>query len=401
MAIYSMNIRNISRGKGSSACASLSYMTAERVLDERTGVMYYGFGRCERVAKVDTILPDGAPEEYKKPSVLINALEKKETAINSRTAKRIIVALPKELDLDTNAKIVEDYIKNNLTKEGYAAIYAIHEDGEGNPHAHILIPNRAIDKKGEWTTKRKMEYALDDKGERIPLIDKATGQQKVDKQNRKQWKRVNVEVNPLDKKEFLQQLRKSWADECNKYLAPELHIDHRSNVDRGIEEEPTIHEGYSARKIESQGGVSERCQVNREIKERRMALQLIKEQLAKIIEQIGQLTKGVIDGIQGLLHRSRVARDTSGVGRNDDTVGNNAIGTGAVGDGETERLIREATVTRSIAEEHRADAEDGATNRRIELGKSELERENLQLEQSRDIRRSVKAERSSSDRTIR
>ena len=31
-------------------------------------------------------------------------------------------------------------------------------------------------------------YVLDENGERVPLIDKKTGQQKVDNRNRKQWK---------------------------------------------------------------------------------------------------------------------------------------------------------------------------------------------------------------------
>ena len=52
-----------------------------------------------------------------------------------------------------------------------------------------------------------MEYALDENGQRVPIIDKETGQQKVDSRNRKQWKRISAEVNPLDKKETLQGLR--------------------------------------------------------------------------------------------------------------------------------------------------------------------------------------------------
>lgn len=50
--------------------------------------------------------------------------------------------------------------------------------------------------------KEKMEYALDEQGARIPIIDPSTGKQKVDKRNRKQWKRINAEQNVLDKKKF-------------------------------------------------------------------------------------------------------------------------------------------------------------------------------------------------------
>lgn len=64
-----------------------------------------------------------------------------------------------------------------------------------------------------------MEYALDDKGERIPLIDKSTGKQKVDSRNRKQWKRISVESNLMDSRETLKDIRISWAEVCNKRLS--------------------------------------------------------------------------------------------------------------------------------------------------------------------------------------
>ena len=111
-----------------------------------------------------------------------------------------------------------------------------------------------------------MEYALDENGQRVPIIDKETGQQKVDSRNRKQWKRISAEVNPLDKKETLQGLREQWAVECNKYLPKAQQIDHRSYAEQGIDKAPTIHEGYSARAMEQRGEPSDRCQTNREIR---------------------------------------------------------------------------------------------------------------------------------------
>ena len=194
MAIYSCNISNVSRAKGSSACATLSYITAEKVKDERLGKSF-SYGREERVVATETLLPDGAPERYKDSKILFNEIEKYEKADNARTAKKIMVALPREFDLEKQQQVIERFIKNELNEKGYAATYAIHHDAEdNNPHAHILVANRQIDRDGEWSAKRKMEYALDEKGERIPVIDKATGEQKVDKRNRKQWKRISVEI---------------------------------------------------------------------------------------------------------------------------------------------------------------------------------------------------------------
>ena len=215
MAIYSCNISNVSRAKGSSSCATFSYISGEKVRDERLGKTFR-YGREERVILTETLLPEGAPVEFQNPAVLFNAIENYETAENARTAKKIMVALPKEFDLTMQKKVVDEFIEKQITSRGYACSYAIHHDKENmNPHAHILIANRQIDKKtGEWTAKRKMEYALDEQGARIPIIDPSTGKQKVDKRNRKQWKRINAEQNVLDKKEVLQNMRASWAEVC-------------------------------------------------------------------------------------------------------------------------------------------------------------------------------------------
>lgn len=289
MSIYSCNISNVSRAAGSSSCATLSYISGEKVREDRTGELYQ-YGREERVEYVGTILPENAPVEYRDPSKLFNAIETYEKADNARTAKKIMVALPREFDQETQHKVLEDYIRTNITELGYACTYAIHTDQENhNPHAHILIANRQINEKGEWSTKSRKEYALDEKGERIPLIDPKTGEQKLGKRNERIWKRVSVQVNPLDKKETLQQLRESWAVECNKYLAPDQQIDHRSLAAQGREEEPTIHEGYAARKMEERGEVSERCELNREIRKRNKLLQQIKEALESGWKQLNRL----------------------------------------------------------------------------------------------------------------
>lgn len=286
MAIFHMSISNVSRAKGSSSCASLAYIAASKVYEERTH-QTYSYGRKERVMKVATLLPDGAPTAYADATQLFNAIEKHEQASNARTAKKIVVALPRELSLDESDEILTDFIRDNLCANGYCATYAIHRDKDGNnPHAHILVANRQINKKGEWSSKRKMEYALDEKGERIPLIDKKTGKQKVDKRNRKQWKRISAEQNPLDKKQFLEQLREAWAVECNKHLSQEDRIDHRSNAARGIDDIPTIHEGYAARAMEARGDVSERMEINRQIRLKNDLIHQLIETLKEIRDKV-------------------------------------------------------------------------------------------------------------------
>ena len=290
MAIYHCSISNVSRAKGSTSCATLAYISGEKIHDSRTGKTY-SYSRRERVLVVETILPASAPLEYTNAETLWNAIENYETADNARTAKKIQVALPRELELSEQKTVIEEYIRQNLAQEGYCATYAIHDGGtRGNPHAHILVSNRTIDRKGSWGVKRKMAYALDERGNRIPLLNE-DGTQRTDGNGRRQWKRVTVKQNKLDSKDFLLRLRKAWADVVNRYLSPSEQIDHRSNVARGIVDTPTIHEGYSARAIEEKGGIAERCEINREIKRENADRRQAQMEIAKRQANIERLQK--------------------------------------------------------------------------------------------------------------
>lgn len=261
MAIYSLSISNVSRAAGSSTLATLSYITAQRARDERLGQTFYGFGRRERVEATGTLLPEGAPTAWRDPVKLFNAVEAHEKAANARCGKKMIVALPREWSLETSETVVREYIEEQLCRRGYAATYAIHTDAEGNnPHAHVLIANRVIKPNGQWGVKQKKAYVLDESGERVPLIDKATGEQKTDKRGRKQWKRRTIESHPLDEKDVLKDLRKTWADTANRYLDQSNQIDHRSLKAQGIDRLPTIHLGYASAEMIARGELSERAQ---------------------------------------------------------------------------------------------------------------------------------------------
>ena len=63
--------------------------------------------------------------------------------------------------------------------------------------------------------------------------------------------------------------RAAWADVANRYLERTGHeerIDHRSHADRGLLQQPTVHEGVVARAMEKKGIISDRCELNRQIK---------------------------------------------------------------------------------------------------------------------------------------
>ena len=296
MAIYHLSVSNVSRASGSKATATLSYISGRRVHDERRGETY-DYGRKERVLRVGTLLPEGAPAEYADPAVLFNAVELHETGRTARPAKKIVVALPREFTPRQRVQALEEYIRENLNADGYAATYAIHDDGRGNnPHAHILVANRQIDPAtGGWARlKQRMEYVLDERGERVPLIDPETGRQKTDKRGRRQWKRTSVSLNPLDRKAKLKALRESWANTCNARLDETARIDHRSLEDQGSDLEPTIHEGYASREMEKRGGRGDLCEENRRIQ----ALNRLLDALRAMIGRLSDQAQGILTAVK-------------------------------------------------------------------------------------------------------
>ena len=265
MAIYHCSIKIIGRSDGKSAVASSAYRSGEELMDGRTGLVH-DFTKKRGVVFTEVVLPAHAPPEYADRNVLWTAVEKAEKKSNAQLAREIEVALPKELSRECQIEIVRRYVQDNFVSVGMCVDWALHDKGDGNPHAHIMLTMRGIKPDGTWAQKEKKIYALDEDGNRIPLIDPATGEQKLGKRNEKLWKRTTVEPNDWNKHSKAEIWRKSWADICNEYLSLEQQIDHRSYKRQELDLEPTIHEGYRARKMEKAGFVSNRCEYNRIVK---------------------------------------------------------------------------------------------------------------------------------------
>ncbi|MGU9537262.1 MobA/MobL family protein, partial [Proteus mirabilis] len=86
--------------------------------------------------------------------------------------------------------------------------------------------------------------------------------------------------------------RKSWAESCNQYLAPENKIDHRSYERQGVEQIPTIHEGHVAREM---GDRSERVQTNIDVKAGNRELSGLSATIAKIQEEARKLFRQIAE----------------------------------------------------------------------------------------------------------
>lgn len=89
---------------------------------------------------------------------LWNAVEETEKTKDSRLAREFVVALPVELDKNSNISLLQDFIKKNFVDMGMCADFAIHDTDGHNPHAHILLTVRPLNENGTWQYKTEKEY---------------------------------------------------------------------------------------------------------------------------------------------------------------------------------------------------------------------------------------------------
>ena len=185
---------------------------------EYDGQTYYP-KYSEDLVHSEVLLPKNAPEEYKDPYVLWNSVELVEKAKDAQLARTLRIELPNEWSYDLSKEVVRDYCIRNFVSKGMCVQFAIHDSenkqGQRNLHAHIMITLRGINEQGKWMPKQRKVYQMDENGERIPLIDAKTGQQKVDKQNRKQWKCTTISTNDWNSRENAKIWRKDLADTIN------------------------------------------------------------------------------------------------------------------------------------------------------------------------------------------
>lgn len=266
VAIYHCSIKIISRGKGRSAVACAAYRSGTKLTDLATGKIF-DYSNKSGVVFFEVLLPENAPTIFAVDrNILWDAVERKETHSAAQLAREVEVALPCEFTRQEQIDTVREYIMKNFVREGMCADWALHDKGDGNPHAHIMLTMRAIKPNGRWAEKSRTIYKLDPNGQKIPVIDPTTGQQKIGARGRKMWQRETVPANDWNDHSKAEKWRAAWAAECNRRLDRQHQIDHRSYARQAVEQEPTIHEGYAARKMESEGRVSDRCEINRETK---------------------------------------------------------------------------------------------------------------------------------------
>ena len=320
MAIYHLEAKVISRGAGRSACAASAYLSCSQILNNYDGIQH-DYTRKSGLVWQQVFLPEFAPQEWSDRAMLWNAVEANEKTKDSRLAREFVVALPIELEKDQWVALLTEYIQSNFVAEGMCADVAIHDTDGHNPHAHIMLTVRPLDEHGKWQYKTEKEYLCVRDGEergftaaefktaqadgwekqyqykvgrkKVYMASSAAEVQGLVRVSKHPKSTKYGRQNPIAEKwnsdEQIVVWRKVWADTTNAHLeraGADARIDHRSHAERGLDEQPTIHEGVIARALEKKGIIADRCEINRQIKADNALLQELKATVKKLMQAV-------------------------------------------------------------------------------------------------------------------
>ena len=338
MAIYHLEAKVVSRGAGRSAVAASAYLSCSRLYNDYDGIQH-DYTKKQGLVWREVFLPAMAPPEWKDREQLWNAVEEVETAKDSRLAREFVVALPIELSREEQVELLQEFIREQFVSDGMCADAAIHDTDGHNPHAHILLTVRPLDERGKWQYKTEKEYLCMKNGEErgftaaefraaqnegwekqypykvgkkkvymTPSAAEAQGLVRADKHPKStRYGRQNPISERWNREEQLVVWRAAWADVTNLYLERAgrvERIDHRSNAARGIDEIPTIHEGVTAQALERKGIISDRCEINRQIKADSVLLRELKAAARKLAQAVKDTLPAIAEAMEKL--RSRV-----------------------------------------------------------------------------------------------
>ena len=334
MAIYHLEAKVISRGAGRSAVAAAAYMSCSQILNDYDGVQH-DYTRKQGLVWQQIFLPEYAPAEWSDRGTLWNAVEENEKTKDSRLAREFVVALPIEMGKAEWERLLTEFIKDNFVSDGMCADVCIHDTDGHNPHAHIMVTVRPLAENGQWQYKTEKEYLCVRDGEEMgftgaefkeaqkegwekqyqykvgrkkeymaPSAAEAAGYERVSKTPKStRFGRQNPVAARWNSDEQLVLWRSAWADVTNRYLeraGAEARIDHRSHADRGIPEQPTIHEGVTARAMEQQGFIADRCELNRQIKADNKLLRELRSAFEKIAKAVKNTVPAIAEAMETL-----------------------------------------------------------------------------------------------------
>jgi hypothetical protein len=268
------------RSRNQSAVAGAAYQSGTSLFSEYDQKRKSYTGK-QGVLYTEIMLPANAPPEYADRETLWNAVEAVENQWNSQLARRLVLALPREIPEEQYPEMVREYCRKHFVSAGMCCDFAIHNTAKDNPHAHVMLTLRAMDERGKWLPKSRKVYDLDENGERIKL---PSGNWKSHKENTNDWnEQWHAEI-----------WRNGWADIQNKYLEagsrPE-RVDLRSYDRQGIDQIPTVHMGPAVTQMERRGIETNIGNLNRDIRAANRMLAMIRSTIRGLRDWIAEMNQ--------------------------------------------------------------------------------------------------------------
>jgi predicted nuclease with TOPRIM domain len=334
LAIYHLEAKVISRSAGRSAVAAAAYMSCSAILNDYDGIQH-DYTRKQGLVWQQVFLPENAPAEWADRAALWNTVEANEKTKDSRLAREFVAALPVELGREEWKSLLTEFIQEQFVSDGMCADVCIHNTDGHNPHAHIMLTVRPLDEHGKWQYKTEKEYLCVRNGEEqgftsdefksaqtegwekqyqykvgrkkvymAPSTAEVQGYERVSKYPKStKYGRQNPISQRWNSDEQLVRWRESWAETVNQSLersGRDERIDHRSHAARGLDDQPTVHEGVSARALERHGIVSDRCELNRQIKADNALLRELKAQVKKLMQALQNTIPALAEAMETL-----------------------------------------------------------------------------------------------------
>ncbi|MEF3698231.1 AAA family ATPase [Desulfolutivibrio sp.] len=210
MAIAFARMEIISTRDGGSAVGLSSYLNRDRKIQNSTGRQ---FDFTEKLADgpnefvhSEFLAPERLNQKWTSSETLWNAAEaadlKKDGTIkaNAQIAKHMVLALPADdgLSRKDTLELARKFAQEHFVKHGVAVEMVIHDKGDGNPHAHLLISTRTLGENGFGPKARHLNPGFA-KGKHVLRKD-AWGQEWANFQNGYfKFRGLDVEVDAVGK----------------------------------------------------------------------------------------------------------------------------------------------------------------------------------------------------------
>ncbi|WP_284390423.1 MobQ family relaxase [Devosia yakushimensis] len=146
-----MSAQIMSRGSGRSVTAAAAYRAGGRIADEHTNQIF-DYARRKGVVHTEIMAPQGSPLWMLDREKLWNAVERAERRKDAQLCREVQLALPHELDRDSQLTLVRTFVSEEFVSVGMIADIAVHvSHKKGDPrndHAHVMLTLRELTGEG-------------------------------------------------------------------------------------------------------------------------------------------------------------------------------------------------------------------------------------------------------------